>query len=82
LLEGLVTAAAGAVLGIIAGHALLWIASRCFQTLRDLGLSAFIFHPGELAIAVAVLVIGGVAALIPAARIFRIDLAQTLARAS
>lgn len=82
LLEGLMTAAAGAFLGILVGHGLLWLAGQSFQTLSDLGLSAFVFHPGELAIAGAVLAIGVIAAFIPAARIFRTDLAQTLARAS
>lgn len=82
LLEGLITAAAGAALGILVGHGLLWLAGQSFQTLSDLGLSAFVFHPGELAIAGAVLAIGVIAAFIPAARIFRTDLAQTLARAS
>lgn len=82
LLEGLITAAAGAVLGIAIGHGLLWLAGRSFQTLADLGVSAFVVHPGEIAIAAAVLAIGVVAALIPAARVFRTDLAQTLARAS
>ncbi|MDP9421872.1 MAG: ABC transporter permease [Pseudomonadota bacterium] len=82
LLEGLVTAAAGVVLGLVLGHALMWIAGRSFQTLADIGLSAFNFHPGEVAIAAAVLGIGIVAALLPAARVFRVDLARTLARAS
>lgn len=80
LLEGLITAAAGTAIGIAAGHGLLWLAGRSFQTLADLGVSAFIFHPGEAAIAAVVLVIGVIAALIPAAQVFRTDLAKTLAR--
>lgn len=82
LLEGLITAALGAVLGVAAGHALLWLAGRSFQTLADLGLAAFIFHLGEIAIVAAVLAIGALAALIPAIRVFRTDLATTLARAA
>ncbi len=82
LLEGLITAAAGATLGIAAAHAALFVASRSFQTLSDLGLSATQFLPAELGIIAAVLLIGIVAALIPAARIFRINLANTLARTS
>lgn len=82
LLEGLITAAAGAIFGIAIGHGLLWLAGRSFQTLADLGISAFVYHPGELAIAAAVLAIGAIAAFIPAARVFRTDLAKTLARAS
>jgi len=82
LLEGLITAATGAVLGIVAAHLALFFAGRNFQTLGDLGLSATEFLPAELAIIAAVLLIGIVAALIPAARIFRIDLANSLARTS
>lgn len=80
LLEGLMTAAAGAALGIAAAHAMLFAASRSFQTLGDLGVSAGQFLPAELGIIAAVLLIGTIAALIPAARIFRINLANTLAR--
>lgn len=82
LLEGLSTAAAGVILGLAMGHGLLWVASRSFQTLSDLGLTAFTFHPGEIGIAAAVIAIGVIAAIIPAARVFRADLAQTLAQAS
>lgn len=82
LLEGLITAAAGAALGIATAHAALFIASRSFQTLRDLGLSASQFLPAEFGIIVAVLLIGVIAAFIPAARIFRINLANNLARTS
>jgi len=82
VLEGLITAAAGATVGIAAAHAALFVASRSFQTLGDLGLSATQFLPGELAIIMTVLLIGIVAALIPAMRIFRINLANSLARTS
>lgn len=82
LLEGLITAAAGVLAGVALGHALLWLAGRSFQTLADLGLSAFVFHSGELAIAAVVLAIGASAALIPASRVFRTDLARTLAQAN
>lgn len=82
LLEGLMTAAAGAALGIATAHVALFVASRSFQTLGDLGLSATRFLPAELAIIAAVLLIGIVAALIPATRIFRVNLANSLARTS
>ena len=82
LLEGLMTAAAGAALGIIGAHVALLLASRSFKTLSDLGLSATHFFPAEFAIIATVLLIGIIAALVPAARIFRINLANTLARTS
>ena len=82
LLEGLLIAGAGVLFGIVLGHALLAIAAASFPTLGDLGLQAWSFLPGEALIALAVLGIGVVAALIPAIKVFRVDLARTLARAS
>ena len=81
LLEGLITAAAGTAIGIVAGHALVAIAVGNFRPLAELGLDPWAFHPGEIAIAVGVLAIGAIAALIPALRVFRIDLARALAQA-
>lgn len=80
--EGIVTALAGGVLGHLIGHAALASAARSFTALGELGIRPWQLHPGEFAILGAVIAIGLLAALIPAARIFRIDLAATLARAS
>lgn len=82
LIEGLLIAAIGALGGIAAAHGLIALASKSFPTLDELGLSAMRFLPGEGAILIAALAIGLVAALIPAIRIFRVDLATTLARYS
>ena len=82
LIEGLLIAAIGALGGIAAAHGLIALASASFPTLDELGLSAIRFLPGEGGILVAALAIGLVAALIPAIRIFRVDLATTLARYS
>lgn len=82
LIEGLLIAAIGALGGIAAAHGLIALASASFPTLDELGLSAMRFLPGEGGILVAALAIGLVAALIPAIRIFRVDLATTLARYS
>lgn len=81
LLEGLLTAAAGALLGLIVAHLALAAARALFPTLAEIGLDPWLFHPGEFGILAAVLAIGAFAALIPALRIFRVDLAHTLARA-
>lgn len=80
LIEGFVIAAIGALGGIAAAHALIALATASFPTLDELGLSALRFLPGEGFILLAALAIGLVAASIPAIRIFRIDLATTLAR--
>jgi putative ABC transport system permease protein len=81
LLEGLLTAAAGAALGLVSAHILLAVARALFPPLAEIGLAPWQFHPGELAIAGSVLAIGAVAALIPALRVFRVDPARTLASA-
>ena len=81
LLEGLLTAAAGALLGLITAHLALATARALFPTLAEIGLDPWLVHPGEVGILAAVLAIGAIAALIPALRIFRVDLAHTLARA-
>uniref|UniRef100_UPI000A41B3F1 ABC transporter permease n=1 Tax=Blastomonas sp. CCH1-A6 TaxID=1768762 RepID=UPI000A41B3F1 len=82
LIEGLLIAAIGALGGIAAAHGLIALASASFPTLDELGLSAMRFLPGEGVILIAALAIGLIAALIPAIRIFRVDLATTLARYS
>ncbi|APR53113.1 ABC transporter permease [Sphingomonas koreensis] len=81
LLEGLLTAAAGALLGLAAAHLALAVARALFDPLAEIGLDPWRVHPGELAIVGGVLIIGLVAALVPALRVFRVDLARTLARA-
>ncbi len=82
LLEGVIIAAAGAALGLALAHALLGIGASLFPTLAAVGVGPGLFHPGELAIAGAVVGLGALAALIPALRVYRTDLAETLARAT
>ncbi len=81
LLEGLLTAAAGALLGLVTAHGALAAARAFFDSLAEIGLDPWRVHPGELAIFAGVLGIGLVAALLPALGVFRVDLARTLARA-
>ncbi|MFN7173364.1 MAG: ABC transporter permease [Thermaurantiacus tibetensis] len=81
LAEGLLVAAAGALLGLLIGHAAVEAAARAFPTLGGIGLSGLAFHPGEWGILAGALVLGALAALVPAAAVFRTDLAATLARA-
>ncbi|MEM7779441.1 MAG: FtsX-like permease family protein [Pseudomonadota bacterium] len=80
ILEGVITAALGAVAGWIGAHGLIALARANFATLSDLGLSAFAPVAGEGLLVLAVLGIGALAALIPALRVYRIDPAQVLAR--
>lgn len=71
LLEGLVTAAAGVVVGLAVGHGTLALAEANFAQLQDIGIDPWRIDPGEWVLAAAVLGIGVVAALIPAIRVFR-----------
>lgn len=82
MLEGVIIAAAGAILGLGLAHALLGLGANLFPTLAAVGVGPSLFHPGELAIAGAVVGLGALAALIPALRVYRTDLAETLARAT
>lgn len=80
MLEGVLTATAGAVLGWIAAHGLIALARSQFGTLADLGFAPFRFNSGELVLIAAVIAIGALAALVPALRIYRLDPARVLAR--
>jgi putative ABC transport system permease protein len=82
LSEGLVTAIAGIIIGFIIAFGAMALAVSSFMQLGDLGVDPFKFHPAMLGIVGGVLGIGLIAALIPALRVFRTDLAATLARAS
>lgn len=80
IMEGVMTAALGAVLGWIGAHGLIAIARSQFATLADLGFAAWAPVSGEALLILAVIAIGAVAALIPAARVYKIDPARVLAR--
>jgi putative ABC transport system permease protein len=79
--EGLILAAAGAALGLALGHGVIALAAANIEQLHQLGLSATRFHPGEAWIVAAALIIGLIAALIPALRVLQSDIAETLANA-
>ena len=80
--EGLVISAIGGLAGLLLGHGALALARKSFEQLRDFGFDPFTLLPGEAAILLAVLAIGLVASLIPALRVFRLDLADSLTRSS
>jgi len=79
VLEGVLLAAAGALLGVIVGHGVVAFAAATFPQLQDMGLSALRFEPAEAVIVAAAIAMGGLAALLPALKVFRVDIAQTLA---
>jgi putative ABC transport system permease protein len=81
LLEGLVTAGAGALLGLVLGHGLVALAAARYPALADIGLSGARLLPQEGLLVLATLGLGALAALLPALKVMRDDLATTLARA-
>lgn len=81
MLEGVLTALAGAVLGWIVAHALVMAARANFPALAELGLTAWRPLPTEIALGLGVIAIGALAALVPALSVFRLDPARVLARA-
>ncbi|AUX70515.1 ABC transporter permease [Porphyrobacter sp. HT-58-2] len=81
LLEGVLTALVGAVLGWIAAHGLIMAARASFPALAELGLAAWQPLPAEAALATAVVGIGALAALVPALAVYRLDPACVLVRA-
>ncbi|WP_086619840.1 ABC transporter permease [Erythrobacter tepidarius] len=80
MLEGMLTALAGAVTGWIAAHGLIMAARQTYPTLAELGLVPWQPLPAELAVLAGVVGIGALAALLPALTVYRLDPAQILAR--
>lgn len=80
ILEGVLTALAGALSGWICAHGLITLARARYPTLADLGLVPWQVLPAELAVLAAVIIIGALAALIPSITVYRLDPARVLAR--
>lgn len=78
LTEGLLLAIAGAALGWIGGHAALEVLGHILTEGRHLGLSGTIIAPEEAWLAVVAIGVGIAAALLPALRAYRTDIATSL----
>ncbi|HZW11780.1 MAG TPA: ABC transporter permease [Noviherbaspirillum sp.] len=79
LVEGLLLSLAGAVLGWLTGHAALELLGRLLASDQNLTLSGFVVVPEEAWLAVVAIGVGFAAALLPALRAYRTDIAATLA---
>ena len=78
LVEGLLLACAGAALGWIAGHAALEILGRLASDGQNLALTGWYVASSEAWLVPVALAIGLAAALLPALRAYRTDIATTL----
>jgi putative ABC transport system permease protein len=80
LAEGLTLAMAGALLGWGLGHVAVEALGQVLSQDQNLSLSGWVVAPDEAWLALAALGVGLAAALVPALRAYRTDIAATLAR--
>jgi putative ABC transport system permease protein len=80
LFEGLLLALIGAVFGIALGHGLTELLGYALKAARQVAVTGWIWLGIELWLVVLALGVGVVAALLPAWRAYRTDIAGTLAR--
>jgi putative ABC transport system permease protein len=79
LLEGAALALAGGVLGILLGHLLTGALGLALQQARQTAVTGWAWHPAEWGLLGLALAIGMLAALLPAWRAYRTDVAGVLA---
>jgi putative ABC transport system permease protein len=80
IFEGMILAAAGALLGLVLGHALTSALGMALAQAQQVPVSGWIWHVEELWIVALALIVGVVSAIVPAWRAHEIDIAATLAR--
>ncbi len=78
LAEGLLLALSGALLGWLAGHAAVEVLGRMLSADQNLTMSGLVVSPDEAWLALIALGVGFAAALLPALRAYRTDIAATL----
>jgi putative ABC transport system permease protein len=79
LLEALILAGAGALLGIPLGHLVAEFAGRLVPEARNMGLTGLTWLPEEVYVVALALVVGLLSALLPAIQAYRTDIAAVLA---
>ncbi|MDX2305354.1 MAG: FtsX-like permease family protein [Microscillaceae bacterium] len=80
ILEGIILAALGAMLGLLLGHATVYLISGMEGISDKIKLQAWIFLPEELWVLAAIFTVGLLAAIIPAFQIYRIDISKVLSK--
>lgn len=79
LIEGLLLAGGGALLGLLLGHATAEVLGRTLPAAQAMGLTGLLWLPQELYVVALTLGVGLVAALLPALQAYRTDIAAVLA---
>ena len=79
LVEGLLIALAGTLVGLALGHAAAEVVGQMLAERQGLRLTGWAWMPGETGLVLAALATGIVAALVPAWQAYRTDLARVLA---
>ena len=78
MLEGVLLALAGALLGLALGHALTGVLGNWLAAEQGIVLTGFAWLGEELALLVLALLVGVLAAVLPAWAAYRTDIAKTL----
>ncbi|MGQ0651726.1 MAG: ABC transporter permease [Betaproteobacteria bacterium] len=81
VVEGMVLAFLGALLGLAVGHLLVWALAFWMEANKHHPVSAAAFRPEELWVLAIAVAVGLAAALLPAYRAYRTDVSRTLAEA-
>jgi putative ABC transport system permease protein len=79
LIEGLMLAGGGAILGLLVGHGVATMLGGLLRQAQDMGLTGLTWRPEELYVVLLSLGVGLLSALLPAIQAYRTDIAQVLA---
>lgn len=80
ILEGLIITLLGCLLGLLLGHLVTAVLGESFGRTDQIGISPFRFLPEELIVLAGSLLVGILAAILPAINAYRTDISGVLAR--
>lgn len=80
ILEGMIIALAGGLLGILLGHMAIESAALFLEEVQQFAVSGRVFIPGEGRVLLLAVIIGLIASIIPAIQAYKTDIAITLSK--